>query len=56
MVIFDTPQPIFSFKGHSGPTGPNGRAWVCPTDPTTHEIMFAHFQMMTHDDKMGFQP
>ena len=60
MVTFDTPQPIISFKWpfrpKLGPISGPARAWVCPTDPTTHEIMFSHLQMMPHDDKMGFQP
>ena len=56
MVIFDTPEPIFSFKGHSGPTGPVGWAWVSPTDPITHEIMFSYLQKIAYDQKLGLQP
>ena len=54
-MTFDTPQPIISFKVYSDPTWPNGPAWECLTDPTTHYVLFSFFQIMAYDEKMGYQ-
>ena len=55
MVTFDTPKPTISFKRPFRPTGPNGLAWVCLTNPTIHETISSHLQKMFYDEKMGFQ-
>lgn len=58
MVTFDTPQPIISFER---PFRPNWARWAGlgePTrpDPTQHEMMFSHLQMMSYDEKMRIHP